>query len=192
VRAVDFPPIGFILTPKAVSFAPTGLGQLASLFPRLAPWAAFLRRYAAAVSLTPSSVLCVASPVRSWLHELEAGAGGAPFPVGVRSLAASRLCFRQGHKGAVLCPHGCAMLRRHSYVDIFEDSTGRDTECAIGGLDQVVSLASAVVTAERIDEAEVGVELFCFYQKASAIGFPFHGGSHVCPSRGRGFEIFDC
>jgi len=77
------------------------------------------------------------------------------------------------------------MLRRHSYVDVFEDAPGSDTECAVAGFDQVVSFTSAVVTAERINETKVAVQLFCFYQKARAIRFPFHDCSHVGPPRGR-------
>jgi hypothetical protein len=40
------------------------------------------------------------------------------------------------------------------------------------------------MTAERINETKVGAQLFCFYQKASAIRLPFHGWSHVGPPRG--------
>jgi len=85
------------------------------------------------------------------------------------------------------------MLHRHNYVDVFEDSPGSDTECAIGGFDQVVSFTSAVMTAERINETKVGVQLFCFYQKASAIRFPFHGCSLTSARLVEGgLGIFDC
>jgi hypothetical protein len=49
------------------------------------------------------------------------------------------------------------------------------------------------MTAERINETKVGVQLFCFYQKASAIRFPFHGCSLTSARLVEGgLGIFDC
>lgn len=63
-------------------------------------------------------------------------------------------------------------MLRDGDVDVFENLPRSDTKHAIG-FDEVVALASGVLAAERIDEGEVGAELFGLDQEASAIGFPF-------------------
>ena len=65
-------------------------------------------------------------------------------------------------------------------VDVLEYLTGRDTENTVGGLDQIVALASRVQTAERVGEAEAGAELLGVDQKARAIGDPWTCGFHAC------------
>ena len=70
------------------------------------------------------------------------------------------------------------VVRRHLNVDVLEDLARSDAEHAIGGFDQVIALASAVLTAKMIDEAEAGGELLGVDQKTSAIHLPsnsFHG-----------------
>lgn len=62
---------------------------------------------------------------------------------------------------------------RHGNVDVFEDSARSDAKHAVGGFDEVVSFASAVLAAEMIDEGEVGSKLFGFNQETCAVGLPF-------------------
>ena len=64
------------------------------------------------------------------------------------------------------------------HIDVLEDLTGRDAEDAFGRFDQIVALASALLTAERVDEGEAGGELPGFDQKAGAIGDPWIGCFH--------------
>jgi len=57
---------------RCVSFAPSGLDQLSTTYPRLAPWAAFFRRFAAAffprfaAGYFHASRLHFLSPLRCW------------------------------------------------------------------------------------------------------------------------------
>lgn len=66
-------------------------------------------------------------------------------------------------------------LRRvalHGDVNVFENLTRGDADNAVGRFDKIVALAAAVLAAKRVDEAETGVELFCFDQKACAVSLP--------------------
>jgi hypothetical protein len=63
--------------------------------------------------------------------------------------------------------------KRYGNVNVFEDAARSDAEHAVGGFDEVVTFASAVLAAEMIDEGEVGSELFGFDQETCAIGLPF-------------------
>ena len=63
---------------------------------------------------------------------------------------------------------------RHGNVNVFEDLARGDAEDTIGGLDQIVAFATAVLAAEVIGEAEAGTELLSLDQKTGAIGLPFH------------------
>ena len=65
-------------------------------------------------------------------------------------------------------------------VDILEDLARGDAENTIGGLDQIVALASGVLTAEDVGEGEAGGELFCFDQETGAVGDPWIGCFHEC------------
>jgi len=48
----------------------------------------------------------------------------------------------------------------HGYVHVLEDLAGSDAQDAVARFNQVVTFASAVLTAEMIGEAETGTELF--------------------------------
>ena len=50
----------------------------------------------------------------------------------------------------------------HGDVDVLEDAARGDAENAVGGFDEVIAFASAMLAAEMIDEAEAGTELFGF------------------------------
>ena len=50
----------------------------------------------------------------------------------------------------------------HGDVDVLEDAAGGDAEDAVGGFDEVVAFASAMLAAEVVDETEAGTELFGF------------------------------
>lgn len=65
-------------------------------------------------------------------------------------------------------------------VDIFEDLARSDAKNTIGGLDQIVALASGVLTAKDVGEGEAGGELFCFDQKTGAVGDPWIRCFHEC------------
>ena len=62
----------------------------------------------------------------------------------------------------------------HGDVDVLENFSRRDADHAFGGFDEIVAFASGVLAAERIDEAEVRVELLRFDQEASAVRLPLH------------------
>lgn len=62
----------------------------------------------------------------------------------------------------------------HLDVDVLEDLTGSDAENAIGGLDQVVAFATAMLASEMIGEAESGIKLLGFDEKTGAVRLPFH------------------
>ena len=78
-------------------------------------------------------------------------------------------------------------LRRvalHGDVNVFEDLTRSDADNAIGRFDKIVTLAAAVLAAQRVNKAETGVELFCFDQKACAVSLPLldsHGADWTDP-----------
>ena len=57
-------------------------------------------------------------------------------------------------------------------INIFEDLTRSDAKNAVGGFDEVVALASGVLTAEHVSEGEAGGELLGLDQKASTVGDP--------------------
>ena len=54
------------------------------------------------------------------------------------------------------------MAQGHGDVDVLEDAAWGDAEDTVGGFDEVVAFASAMLAAEMIDEAEAGTELFSF------------------------------
>ena len=58
-------------------------------------------------------------------------------------------------------------------VDILEDLTGCDAENAVGRFDEIVALATGVLTAEDVGEGEAGGELLGFDQKTGAVGDPW-------------------
>jgi hypothetical protein len=60
----------------------------------------------------------------------------------------------------------------HGDVDVLEDAARCNAEHAVGGFDEVIAFASAVLAAEVIDEAERGTELFGFDQEACAVCLP--------------------
>jgi hypothetical protein len=60
----------------------------------------------------------------------------------------------------------------HGDVDVLEDAARGDAENTVGGFDEVVAFASAMLAAEMIDEAEAGTELFGFDQETRAICLP--------------------
>jgi len=62
---------------------------------------------------------------------------------------------------------------RDGDVDIFKNLPGRDADDAVGGFDEVVSLAATVLASEIVDEAESGTELLGLDQEARAVRFPF-------------------
>lgn len=62
--------------------------------------------------------------------------------------------------------------KTHGDVDVFENLTGSNAENSIAGFDEVVPFSSAMLAAKVIGEAEAGVELLGFYQKASAVSLP--------------------
>jgi hypothetical protein len=64
------------------------------------------------------------------------------------------------------------------YIDVLEYLTRDDTENAVGGFDEVVALASGVLTAENVGEGEAGIEWLGFDQKTGAIGDPSVRGFH--------------
>jgi hypothetical protein len=68
---------------------------------------------------------------------------------------------------------GVLFRRAHGHVDVFEDAARGDAEYAVGGFDEVVAFATAMLAAEMVDEGEVGAELFGLDQEASAIRLPF-------------------
>jgi hypothetical protein len=64
--------------------------------------------------------------------------------------------------------------RGHRDVDVLEDLTGSDAENTIGGFDQVVAFATAMLATKMIGEAESGIELLGFDEKTGAVRLPFH------------------
>jgi len=62
--------------------------------------------------------------------------------------------------------------QRHGDVDVLEDAARCDAEHAVGGFDEVIAFAPAVLAAKVIDEAERGAELFGFDQEACAVCLP--------------------
>jgi len=54
------------------------------------------------------------------------------------------------------------LAQGHGDVDVLEDAARGDAEDTVGGFDEVVALASAMLAAEMVDEAETGTELFGF------------------------------
>ncbi len=71
---------------------------------------------------------------------------------------------------------------RQGDIDILEDLTRSDAKNTVGGFDQIIALASGVVTAENIGEGEFAGELPGFYEKAGAIGDPWIGCFHKLPT----------
>ncbi|SPE28479.1 hypothetical protein SBA2_40042 [Acidobacteriia bacterium SbA2] len=60
----------------------------------------------------------------------------------------------------------------HGDVDVLEDAARGDAEHAVGRFDEIVALASAVLAAEMVDEAETGTELLGFDEEACAVCLP--------------------
>jgi len=91
-----------------------------------------------------------------------------------RRLAGStRWQIRQGNCASVqgLCRELIAGV--HGDVDVFEYLARSDAENSLERLNEVVAFSAAVLTTERIGEAEIGIELFGFYEKSSAVCLPF-------------------
>jgi hypothetical protein len=88
----------------------------------------------------------------------------------------------------------CAPLDwTHGYVYVFENFARGDSPHAIGGLDQVVSLLTAMLSSESVDKEKRFGELFSFDQKTRAIHLPvdcrcFHDAHHPL---GGGKEVAD-
>lgn len=78
------------------------------------------------------------------------------------------------------------LVGEQGYIDVLEDLARRDAQNAVGGFDQVVALASGVLSPENVGEGEAGGELFGFDQKAGAVGDPwvwcFHARLGSVPS----------
>ena len=125
------------------------------------------------------------------VERAKVGGGVARSAVGLRKLANRK---RKVDRGLALP----CFLRRQSFlrlwslkrlgsfageqgdIDILEDLARGDAENTIGGFDQIVALASGVLTAEDVGESEAGGELFCFDQKTGAVGDPWIGCFHEC------------
>src|SRR4029077_7357146 len=60
----------------------------------------------------------------------------------------------------------------HGDVDVFEDAARGDADDAVGGFDEVVAFASAVLAAELVGETERGTELLGLDQEACAVVLP--------------------
>jgi hypothetical protein len=78
--------------------------------------------------------------------------------------------IRQGNCASV---QGLCGDAAHRHVNVFEDLARSDAENSLEGFHEVVPLTAAVLATERIGEAEIGVELFGFDQKSSAVCLPF-------------------
>lgn len=57
---------------------------------------------------------------------------------------------------------GRFVTQGHRDIDVLKDAARGDAENTVGGFDEVVALASAMLAAEVVDEAEAGAELFGF------------------------------
>ncbi len=64
-------------------------------------------------------------------------------------------------------------VQGHRNVDVFEDVARGDAEHSLIGLDQIVTLASAMLASELVGEAESGSELFCLDEETGAVCLPF-------------------
>ncbi len=62
---------------------------------------------------------------------------------------------------------------RHLDIDVFENMARGDAENALIGFDEIITLASAMLTSEMIGEAEGGGELLGFDKETSSIRLPF-------------------
>jgi hypothetical protein len=82
--------------------------------------------------------------------------------------------------GSLAEPRSFFLAGQQRYIDVFEDLTGSDAKNAVGGFDQIVALASGVLTAEDVGEGEAGGELLGFDQKPGAICGPWICGFHAC------------
>ena len=60
----------------------------------------------------------------------------------------------------------------HGNVDVFENLTRSDAENSVAGFDEVVTFASAMLSAEVIGEAEAGIELLGLNQETRAVSLP--------------------
>ena len=78
----------------------------------------------------------------------------------------------------------------HRDVNILEDVARRDGDYALVRLDEIVSLASAMLASKVIGEAESGGELFGFYQETSAVRLPFGRFHGYLPATS--FLYWDC
>jgi len=115
----------------------------------------------------------------------QARMGGAAVAVGLRTFAAGRehgggedlgLCVHRGlgRLGLIrerLIPE--RSICEQGDVDILEDLTGSDAQNTVGGLDEIVALASGVQAAENIGEGEAGAELPGFDEEAGAVSDPW-------------------
>ena len=67
---------------------------------------------------------------------------------------------------------GGLVVQEHWDVNVLEDLATGDADDAVGGLDEVVPFASAVLAAELVGETESGTELLGLNQEACAVGLP--------------------
>jgi len=111
----------------------------------------------------------------SELERAQAGGGGASAAVELGRFAAE---FRPEPRiGAYRTrrprPRSMGLIGPQGYIDVFEDLPGSDAENAVGGFDEVVALASGVMTTESVGEGEAGGELFGFDEEAGAVSGPW-------------------
>jgi len=81
--------------------------------------------------------------------------------------------LRLADHGVPDCGSAAGLVGGHQDIDVFEDTARSDAEDAVEGFDEVVAFAAGMLTAEMVDEAETGSELFGFYEKTRAVRLPF-------------------
>jgi hypothetical protein len=78
----------------------------------------------------------------------------------------------------------------HRHVDVFENLSGGDSPCAVGGLNQIVADISLVFTTQRVDEKKRFRKLPGSNQESGAVNMPIgremvHGALSYPRGRGR-------
>jgi len=69
-------------------------------------------------------------------------------------MSTSGLCTDRPFGGSEWFDFIRALRLGHGDVDVFEDATRGDADYAVGRFDQVVTLATAMLAAQMIDETE--------------------------------------